>query len=126
MAEPHPTGLEASECRSKEPAARGEPSATGQPGTHLHHAPEGDGAIGCSHGEARQPEGREAPGDAAGERERLGAHHLEGVSHQASKQDYEGVACCSGDNQRENLPGAQGGGRDGRRRVPGLLRSSRP
>lgn len=112
--------------RSKEPAAHGEPSATGQPGTHLHHAPEGDGAVGRSHGEARQPEGGEAPGDAAGEHEWLGAHHLERVSHQASKQDHEGVACCSGDNNRENLPGAQGSGRDGRTWVSGLLRSSRP
>ena len=104
----------------------GSPASASQPGTHLHHALEGDGAVGCSHGEAWQPEGREAPGDAAGEHERLGAHHLEGVSNQASKQDYKGVACCSVESNHENLPRAQGGGRDGRRWVPGLPRSSKP
>lgn len=85
----------------------GSPAHAGQPGTHLHHAAERDSAVGHSHGEARQPEGREALGDAASEGERLAAHHLEGVSHQASRQDHKDVACCSGEISCENLPGAQ-------------------
>lgn len=110
--------------RRQQPA--GSPASAGQPGTHLRHAPEGDGAVGCHHGKAWQSEGREALGDAAGERERLGPHHLEGVSYQASKQDYESVACCSGESNRENLAGARGGKEGRQEEVPGLLRSPKP
>lgn len=79
--------------------------------THLHHALEGDGAVGRCQGEARWPEGWEALGDAAREPEGLRAQHLEGVSHQASKQDNESVACCrSGESNCESCPAAGGAG----------------
>lgn len=102
-----------------EEAALGRPASPGQPGTHLHHRPEGHSAVGLSLGEGRQPAGGEALGDAAGERQRLGAPELEAVSHQASKQDHEGVACCSGENNPENVPGAWGGGEHGAGGYPG-------
>lgn len=103
----------------------GSPTSAVQPGTHLHHGLEGDGAIGCSHGEMWQLEGREALGDAAGECERLGAHHLEGVSNQASKQDHKGIACCNRESNHQNLSRAQAEGRDSRSWVLKLLRCSK-
>lgn len=36
----------------------------------------------------------EPTGNTAGERQRLGAAHLEGVCHQASSQHHQGIACC--------------------------------
>lgn len=94
---------------------REQSSPWGAASTHLHHALEGDGAVGRCQGEAWWPEGWQALGDAAGEPEGLGAHHLEGVSHQASKQDDESVACCqSGESNPESCPEPRtaGGGQE--------------
>lgn len=60
--------------------------------THLHHLAEGHSAVGFGLGERRQLEGREPLGRRPSEGEWLGAHPLEGVGDQASKQDHKCIA----------------------------------